>query len=137
MVVYNPEGKPILQVCKSIGHGTNNIAEHSALIELLYVLKEMKIEKAQISGDSRLVINQVLRKWRVNHRHLQELVRQAQTLLKDQPDWRIAWIPRELNVADGVGSDICGISYASEGAGQGSRCRGSSALRKRSRSHIP
>jgi len=103
VVVYNPEGQPILQVCKSIGHGTNNVAEYSALIELLRVLKSMKIEKAQIFGDSQLVINQVTRKWRVNQKHLQELVNQARTLMEDQPEWRIKWIPRELNVADSVG----------------------------------
>lgn len=109
LVVYDPEGKPILQLSRCIGHGTNNIAEYSALIELLRVLKSMKIERAHIFGDSQLVIKQVAQKWRVNHKHLQELFRQARALMEDHPEWQLTWVPRELNVADGVGSELCGL----------------------------
>jgi len=103
-IVYDAQGHPIQQFWKRLGHGTNNIAEYLALLGLMGYLEENKIEQIQILGDSRLVINQVMGEWQVNKPHLADLAAQAQTLMRSHRGWRLSWIPRELNTADGIGA---------------------------------
>ncbi len=82
-------------------HGTmrsNNIAEYTALIELLRTLHERDAQGSKqsyrISGDSQLVIRQVTGRYRVRQDHLQtlhaEVLRLAQGL-----DLEFREVPRE------------------------------------------
>jgi len=103
-IVYNAQGHSIEKFYKELGHGTNNVAEYLSLLALMSHQEEHNIEQAQIHGDSQLVINQVLEKWQINESHLEELAVYAWELMKRHPGWRLSWIPRELNVADGIGS---------------------------------
>jgi ribonuclease HI len=105
LVIYDPDGERIAQHSRQIGYGTNNVAEYSALIELLRCLTAIRIERVQIFGDSQLVVNQVTNRWRINEPHLKDLANQAFTLMKGHPGWSISWIPRERNAADGVSTD--------------------------------
>jgi len=104
-IVHDPQGQPIKQVSQEIGHGTNNIAEYQALIGLLEYLNQLNTEQVCIMGDSQVVINQVTKKWRISQEHLQVLADRVWILMKDHPDWRLTWIRREFNIADGVGSN--------------------------------
>jgi len=102
--VYDARGHPVEEFSKNLGHGTNNVAEYLGLLALMSHLEENNIEQVSILGDSQLVINQVLEKWQINEPHLKELAVYAWELMKRHPRWKLLWIPRELNVADGVGS---------------------------------
>ncbi len=50
------------QISKSIGMGTNNIAEYTAFLEALKLVKSLGLSNFKIQGDSLLVINAVLGK---------------------------------------------------------------------------
>ncbi len=102
--VCNASGHPITGFYKKLGHGTNNVAEYCAFLALMSHLEENNIEQVEIHGDSQLVINQVLEKWQINEPHLKKLAVYAWELMKRHPGWKLLWIPRELNVADGIGS---------------------------------
>lgn len=101
-IVFDPKKEVLEQFCKKIGHGTNNVAEYRALIALLEFLEAEYIEEAQIYGDSSLVVNQVLKKWRINEPRLRKLAEKVWNLMESHPGWSIQWISRKSNIADGV-----------------------------------
>lgn len=59
------------------GKQTNNFAEYTALIKLLHWLRDWGIKNALIYGDSQLVINQVLGKYKCRAPQLQDLFHEA------------------------------------------------------------
>lgn len=81
---------------------TNNIAEYSALIDLLRTLHErdaMGSKQAyRISGDSQLVIRQVTGRYRVREDHLRPLHEEAIRLAQGL-DLEFREVPREENGA--------------------------------------
>jgi ribonuclease HI len=100
-VVKHPS-KDTTEYSMRIGEGTNNEAEYRALIALLDHLKTMDIADARIYGDSKLVVKQVNKQWKINHKHLQDLAEQVWNVMKGRPGWKLHWIPREQNPADAV-----------------------------------
>lgn len=76
---------------------TNNIAEYRALIELLEALHKIGITKVHISGDSKLVVNQVNNEWNCNVPHLRVLLTKAQQLSSLFEVFNLTWIPRNHN----------------------------------------
>lgn len=101
-IVFDAEEEVVERFSKQIGHGTNNVAEYSALIELLEYLEAEAIEEVQIYGDSKLVINQIAKTWQITEPHLRALAERAWKLMERHPRWILSWIPRKANVADGV-----------------------------------
>lgn len=67
--------------CQFIGNKTNNQSEYSALILGLKEALSRNIKKLQVYGDSLLVINQVTGKFKVKNVLLQELYKEAMTLI--------------------------------------------------------
>ena len=80
----------------SLGKKTNNEAEYLALIDLLRELYKRGIKRAEIRGDSKLVIEQMSNRWKVREPRLIELCRQAK-LLSAEMFIKYQWIPREQN----------------------------------------
>jgi ribonuclease HI len=77
---------------------TNNVAEYEGLIHCLQWLATHAPERScVIHSDSKLIVSQVLGKWRVNSDHLRPYWRRARTLLDGLPKVEIRHIPRELN----------------------------------------
>ena len=95
-VILSPEGETILEVSAPIGHATNNVAEYTALIELLKDAIRLKVQNLKIFGDAQLVINQVNGIWQTKQPHLAPLTEQAASLLK-QADASLYWGMRERN----------------------------------------
>lgn len=89
---------------------SNNVAEYSGFLSILEFLKEKNLEKEEIRiyGDSNLVICQmfgdVKRKgklWKMKKGFYIPIAEKAKKLLKDFPNIKGEWIPRERNgVAD-------------------------------------
>jgi ribonuclease HI len=100
-LVKHPSGKTA-EFSMGIGEGTNNEAEYRALLALLELLTTMDIADVRIYGDSKLVVNQVNKRWKINRKHLQDLAEQAWNAMKGRPGWKLHWIPREQNPADSV-----------------------------------
>jgi ribonuclease HI len=84
-------------VTKFFDRATNNDAEYTGLIIGLQKAKELGITKLIIKGDSNLVVNQVLGKWKINNDRLRQLCREAQILYHQFHDKSLTWIPREQN----------------------------------------
>lgn len=83
-----------------IGDKTNNELEYLALIEAIKYARMAYQPTVEIvfKGDSRLVIMQVWKAWKINHNHLAVLQQQVIQLLKGIRH-RGQWIGRDANYA--------------------------------------
>jgi ribonuclease HI len=79
---------------------TNNIAEYSAFIMILELMKNKTGDKIEIFGDSMLVVNQMNGEWQIKSGAYREYALKAKPLLEDlkkKNTVSISWIPREQN----------------------------------------
>jgi ribonuclease H / adenosylcobalamin/alpha-ribazole phosphatase len=92
------------EVIQAKEENTNNVAEYLALIKLLKILKNKNGCKIEIYGDSKLVVMQMLGKWKIKKGSYKEQAIISKDLynnLKLNNDLDIIWIPREDNtIAD-------------------------------------
>ncbi|QLC50185.1 ribonuclease HI family protein [Methanolobus zinderi] len=78
---------------------TNNVAEYTALKEgILNYLKLKGKGPLQVCGDSKLVINQMSGKWKINNKKLADIHGQINEIIKKN-DLKIKykWVPRNQN----------------------------------------
>lgn len=83
-----------------LGEGTNNIAEHTALILGMTRALEAGVTHLDVYGDSDLVICRMSGKWKGNGpatSHLRPLIIQAKQLAVQFEKITFTWIPREKN----------------------------------------
>lgn len=95
-LMINEEGKVVWEASRFLGEKTNNEAEYMALIMLLKAAKDRGIRSLRVFGDSKLVVSQVSRQWKINLPHLRLLAKEAWDLA-DGMDISYSWIPREVN----------------------------------------
>lgn len=95
-LLVNEKGESVWETARYLGTKTNNEAEYTALILLLEAAKERGVKKLTVYGDSKLVVCQVSRQWKINLPHLRELAQKAWALM-DGMDVKLQWIPREEN----------------------------------------
>ena len=95
-LMINDEGKVVWETSRFLGEKTNNEAEYMALILLLKAAKEHGVRSLRVFGDSKLVVSQVSRQWKINLPHLRLLAQQAWELA-DGMNIFYHWIPREQN----------------------------------------
>jgi len=94
--------KQLFQASVYIGQATNNIAEYQALITSAELLLErfstLNPEKISWFLDSKLVVEQLNKKWKIKQEHIQVLAEQAWKLLNQLAvPYTINHIPREKN----------------------------------------
>ena len=94
--LVDDKGGTVWETARALGVKTNNEAEYAALIFLLTEAKNRGIKELHIFGDSKLVVSQVSKKWKINLPHLRELAKQAWTLMEDM-EVSLTWVPREKN----------------------------------------
>ncbi len=86
---------------KYVGNGSKmsvNVAEYSGLIAVLKFLISAEIsEPVLVRGDSKLVIKQMQRKWRIKEGSYIPFCQQAILLSLKLPNVKYGWIPREHN----------------------------------------
>ena len=90
------EGEVVWECSEYLGTKTNNEAEYAALIYLLREAKARGLREIEIRGDSKLVVCQVRREWKINLPHLRELASEAWRLMEGM-NVKLAWIPRSEN----------------------------------------
>jgi len=90
-------GMVLLEISEAIGHGTNNIAEYTALIRALEEAKKIGIKKAIVRSDSQLLIRQMTGEYKIKAPHLRELWRKANRAAEGM-EIRYEHVPREENV---------------------------------------
>ena len=82
-------------------HVTSNVAEYAALIDALEWLQTERDKSAfwvEIFGDSKLVVEQVNRRWKAHKAHLTVLRDKVHLLLEGFAGWGLSWHPRKHNV---------------------------------------
>ena len=101
-VLYGPDGKPVDAGTVYVGdHATNNVAEYKGLLGLLEAAEGHNVRHLEIYGDSLLVINQILEKWRCSNKNMRALFREAMLTLDNLDKWDAVHVKRDLNkVAD-------------------------------------
>ena len=95
-LMINEEGKVVWETSRFLGQKTNNEAEYMALILLLKAAKEHGVRSLRVFGDSKLVVSQVSRQWKINLPHLRLLAQQVWELAEGM-NISYHWIPREQN----------------------------------------
>lgn len=95
-----------IELSKNVATATNNYAEYEGLILGLnyvihYLIPQFGSFHLEINGDSKLVIHQILGKWKVKSSNLLALYNQTHGLLNQLNTNEISWsathIKRELN----------------------------------------
>jgi ribonuclease HI len=95
-------GSVVWERSEYLGHRTNNEAEYSALLLLLSEARSRGVQDLEARGDSRLVVCQIKREWKINSPHLRELAARAWRLMEDMRT-TLVWTPREKNkIADAL-----------------------------------
>jgi ribonuclease HI len=77
--------------------GTNNIGEYMGLLEGLKVCKENHLDSILIQGDSKLVVYQVTKQWKINYDHIRKLYSEIDLLLDSFSNVSIRHVYREEN----------------------------------------
>lgn len=98
-VVVEIEGRKEI-LSRYIGWRSNNVAEYFALITAIKYARHLGASELEVFCDSRLVVEQVNGRWRVQSDDLRPLNREARDLLfKHFPNaWSVEWCGRERNV---------------------------------------
>lgn len=101
-VIYK-DGKVIERGYGVAGEGpgaSNNLAEYAALVAALEFLLEAGLvgESVKICSDSRLLVNQMSRRWRARGGLYVPMYRRAAELAARFPKISFVWVPREENV---------------------------------------
>lgn len=85
------------ELSRTIGHGTNNVAEYRALIEGLEMAARHDPSGLVVYCDSQLLVRQLLGRYKVKSPGLRPLFRQARKLLDGFGSVRIKHVRREHN----------------------------------------
>ncbi len=95
--VLMENGKKTGEISKSIGTGTNNIAEWQALIEGLRLAHGRECRELEVRGDSQLIIRQITGQYRVKSGHLIPLFNEALELCRNFRKIEFKWVSRDEN----------------------------------------
>jgi ribonuclease HI len=91
------DGTGVIWECAEyLGTKTNNEAEYGAVIRLLEEARARGLSEIEIRGDSKLVVCQLKREWKINLPHLRILAKRAWELMGEM-NVRLVWVPREKN----------------------------------------
>lgn len=108
-------GIELARISERLGVRTNNYAEYSAVIAgIKFVVEHDLGPDLLIRMDSKLVVEQLSGRWKINHPELKELAAEAQRYLR-QLNAKLEWIPREQNaLADEAANQALDGSGATE-----------------------
>ncbi|MGH7828549.1 MAG: ribonuclease HI family protein [Candidatus Binatia bacterium] len=95
--IYDESGKLLRELCRYLGHATNNVAEYEGLLMGLEGALELGGKKVQVQSDSQLLVRQLNGLYRVKDEKLKKLHEKAVALLRQFDSYRIIHIGREKN----------------------------------------
>ena len=100
-VIYGETGKTLRELCRYLGHATNNVAEYEGLLMGLEEVLRLGGQRLRVESDSQLLVRQLNGLYRVKDKKLSQLHHKAQGLLRQLDTYRIIHVRREQNrVAD-------------------------------------
>ena len=105
-VIYEND-KLVKEIGQFIGQASNNVAEYEGLIAGLKAVNEIDpAATILVKMDSKLVVEQMSGRWKVEHPNMQKLAKQA-FAAHDPKLVSYQWIPREENShADSILNDV-------------------------------
>lgn len=90
-------GEVVLEIAKSIGVATNNVAEYNAVLAALTEARKINASaKVLVRMDSKLVIEQLAGNWKIKHPDMRSLAIEVQSIAAGM-NIEYQWIPREQN----------------------------------------
>lgn len=95
-LLVNGAGEVVWEASHYLGVKTNNEAEYLALITLLRAAKERGVSRLNVFGDSKLVVSQAAKLWKINKAHLRALAEEVWKLSEGM-DVTYEWMPRSGN----------------------------------------
>ena len=99
IVIYDKDKTVVAAYGESLGAQTNNYAEYKAMISALLKAKELGATEVDCYADSKLVIEQLKRNWKVKHPVIQKLFMEAWNAMQAFENVSLTYIPREKNTA--------------------------------------
>lgn len=119
IVVRKEDGTVLLTRSRYLGRTTNNVAEYSALLELLEAVRTIPCTRVVAHSDSELMVRQVKGEYKVRDPELKILHARVLAILREAPyTFELRHVPRSLNAqADRLANE--GIDARPEAAGPG------------------
>ena len=98
IILKDEQGNILFTASGYIGKATNNIAEYEALLACLQKVAQMECKKLIVHSDSELMVRQILGRYKVKDKKLQEYFQSAKQYLKAATyEFSIRHIERSLN----------------------------------------
>ena len=97
IVIEDDQGMRLRGLHRWLGKKTNNEAEYLALIDGLKAVEAWKPDRLEVYLDSKLVVEQMSGQFRIKKPELQELAKEAQSLLSRFPQVQFKHVEREKN----------------------------------------
>ena len=105
-VIYSPSGEIVAEISKRLGVATNNVAEYLALKFTLERAIELGINEGDVFMDSKLVVEQIQDRWKINNENLKLIYDEIKVLLPHFHSITFNFIPRNLNkIADKLANE--------------------------------
>jgi ribonuclease HI len=95
--VTTPEGREVARLYGYLGRATNNVAEYQALIHALRYARARGARELLLFSDSELVVKQIGGQYRVKHKDMLPLHREAAALLRHFERASLWHVRREQN----------------------------------------
>jgi len=95
--VSSPRGETLAELYGYVGRATNNVAEYQALIHALRYALGSGARRVRIFSDSELVVRQISGAYKVKHKDMVPLHKEASRLLAQIGGASLAHVPREKN----------------------------------------
>jgi len=96
-VIFGPDGTILEEISEYLGIATNNVAEYQALRLTLERASKLELKSVEVFMDSRLVVEQVTGRWKINNENLKLINNQIQDILPHFKDISFNHIYRNLN----------------------------------------
>lgn len=98
-VVRNPDGSVVCELREGLGSASNNVAEYRAFILGLKGALDRGIYRVRAQGDSKLIVEQILGRYKVRKFDLIPLCEEALRLIQNFAEFSIRHVDREFNSA--------------------------------------
>lgn len=106
VVIDSTDGLVLAEVGVYVGHASNNVAEYNGMIAGITRAFEMFPDAELIVRmDSKLVVEQMMGRWKIKHPDMAVLARQAREIIGSRVVL-FEWVPREENkLADKIANE--------------------------------
>jgi ribonuclease HI len=96
-VIFSTDGTVLEEISEYLGIATNNVAEYQALRLTLERASQLDLKSVEVFMDSKLVVEQVTGRWKINNENLKLINNQIQAILPHFKEISFNHIYRNLN----------------------------------------